>query len=99
MQKLKWIVLASFLIILRAEAALPPLYQTSSEIKAIMEDIQLGQKLQSGESIEKIEKNDQGYLITTNKSQLQVKVTYQPAQQPGPVSYQLHFDDSSALTK
>lgn len=99
MKKLRFTILAALMMTLQVEAILPPLYQTSSEIKAMMEDIQLGQKLQSGEVIEKIEKNEQGYLIVTNKSQLQVKVIYQPSQGPGPAHYKLYFDDSTPLQK
>jgi hypothetical protein len=73
------------LVALQAEAVLPPLYQTSSEIKAIMVDEQLGEKLQSGEVIEKIEKTDQGYTITTNKSSLAVKVLLNNLLGPNPV--------------
>lgn len=85
------------LVALQAEAVLPPLYQTSSEIKAIMVDEQLGEKLQSGEVIEKIEKTNQGYTITTNKSRLEVKVIYEPAQRPGPAHYHLSFGNAVPL--
>ncbi len=96
MKKLAFTLLTA-LIVMQAEALLPPLYQTSSEIQAIMANEQLGQKLQSGEVIEKIEKNEQGYEITTNKSRLQVKVTYAPIQHPGPAQYRLSFSNSVSL--
>ena len=83
---------------MQAEALLPPLYQTSSEIKAIMADEQLGQKLQAGEVIEKIEKNDKGYEITTNKSHLQVNVMNETAQRPGPTHYKLQFGEPTPLS-
>ncbi len=90
-------ILACFAI-MQAEAILPPLYETSSEIKAIMADEQLGQKLQSGEVIVKVEKNDQGYEITTNHHRLQVYVTYEPAQRPGPAHFKLRFGEPAPLS-
>lgn len=75
------------------EAALPPLYQTAREIKSLVSDDQLGERLQSGEVIERIEKNERGYLIVTNKNQLQVNIIYERAQRPGPVPYQLLFEE------
>jgi hypothetical protein len=96
MKKLGLTLLAA-LIVIQAEALLPPLYQTSSEIKAILADEQLGQKLQSGEVIEKIEKNAQGYEITTNQHKLLVKVVYEHAKGPGPAHYKLLFDNATSL--
>lgn len=78
------------------QAALPPLYQSSAEINAIMIDDQLGRKLQSGELITDIHKNEQGYLITTNHNRLQVNVEYMPSR-PGPVKFNLHFEDPIPL--
>lgn len=97
MKKLGLALLAA-LIIMQAEALLPPLYQTSGEIKAIMSDDQLGQKLQSGEVIEKIEKNDYGYEITTNKSHVQVSIVYEHATQPGPAHYKIYFSDPAPIS-
>lgn len=92
------LILFIVLFIRHIEAVLPPLYQTSKEIIMIMSDEQLGKKLQSGEVIEKIEKNDLGYEITTNKNQLQVNVVYEPLQQPGPAHYNLLFNHPTPLT-
>lgn len=81
----------------QVEALLPPLYQTSSEIQQMMADQQLGQKLQAGEVIEKIEKNAHGYEIITNKSRVQVVVEYEPAQRPGPAHFRFHFGNPTSL--
>ena len=97
MKKIGLTVLASITII-QAQAALPPLYQTSKEIMMMMQDSQLGEKLQSGEVIEKIEKNKDGYEIVTNKSHLQVTILYELAKQPGPVNFKLHFGDRIPLS-
>lgn len=89
--------IAASLAVMQAEALLPPLYQGSAEIKAIMEDERLGQKLGSGDVIVKIEKNDPGYEITTNKHHLQVYVEYERAQRPGPAHYKLRFGEALPL--
>lgn len=90
----KLILLLAFFSVIHVEALLPPLYQSAAEIKSIMEDKQLGQKLTSGDLITKIERNDQGYLISTNKHTLQVYVQYGPAEQPGPAQYMIRFGEA-----
>ena len=67
MHKYALAIVAAF-VIGQVEAALPPLYQTSKEIVSIMTDDQLGKKLQSGEVIEKIEKNEDGYRFRQIKT-------------------------------
>lgn len=91
------ILLICLSVAMQAEALLPPLYQTSAEIQAILSHDQLGHKLQSGEGILKIEKNDAGYEIITNRHRLQVYVEYEAAKQPGPARYQLHFGEPQVL--
>lgn len=95
---LKVILAAAVIVAANVEAALPPLYQTSSEIRNIMSDEELDQKLKSGEEIEKIEKNAQGYEITTNKNKLQVKVIYEPLEHPGPAKYKIIFENPTPLS-
>ena len=53
-----------------AFAALPPLYQSLTELKTIINDERLGQYLQSGDLITDIRKVNDGYLIETNRGQL-----------------------------
>ena len=96
MKKLAFTILAS-LALTQAEALLPPLYQGSTEIKAILGDEQLGQKLGAGDVITKIEKTDQGYVITTNKHRLPVYVNYEPAKMPGPAQYKIHFGEAESI--
>ncbi|MFI0434511.1 MAG: hypothetical protein ACH350_02130 [Parachlamydiaceae bacterium] len=79
------------LSLIQLEGVLPPLYQTSKEMIAILSDEQLGKTLQSGEVIEKMEKNDHGYAIITNKSHLQVSILYEEAKQPGPATFKIDF--------
>ena len=75
------------------EAALPPLYQNRNEISAILSSPEFGQKLQSGEAILTIQKNETGYLITTNKNVLQVNVIYKHSDKMGPVPFDLKFEE------
>lgn len=82
-----------------AEALLPPLYQETAELKAILSDERLGQKLSAGDVILKIEKSDQGYEITTNKHHLQVFIDYEPAQRPGPAQYKIRFGEVAPLNE
>jgi hypothetical protein len=90
-------VLMSLMACMQAEAVLPPLYETASEIRAMLSDSQLGQKLHSGEAIDKIEKTDQGYEISTNKSRISVEVIYEPQNRPGPAHYKFQFGEPSRL--
>jgi hypothetical protein len=95
----KWILtLLACTALGQANALLPPLYQGSTEIKAILADPQLGQKLSSGDVITKIEKTDRGYLIVTNKHRLEVTVDYEPAERPGPAQYVIRFGKAETLT-
>ena len=97
MKKLSLFLLALCLIF-QVEAILPPLYETSSVIQQILRDDQLGKTLQSGEVIEKIEKNSAGYLITTNKSRVQVRVEVLPAQNMGPAQFKISFGHPESIS-
>ncbi|MBA3602951.1 MAG: hypothetical protein H0W50_04780 [Parachlamydiaceae bacterium] len=73
------IILSTFVFIAftqTAFAALPPFYESLAELNVMLRDPRLAEKLGSGEPILNIQKNDQGYLITGNKYQLQANVTY-----------------------
>ena len=96
MKNFAFILLAS-LAMTQAEALSSPLYQGAIELKAILGDEQLGQKLGAGEVIAKIEKTDQGYEITTNKHTLPVYVDYEPAKMPGPAHYKIRFGETAPL--
>ena len=81
------------------EAALPPLYQTSKEIKDILGNPEFDQKLHSGEVIESIQKNDKGYLVSTNYNTLQVNIIYQKTERIGPAAFTLQFEEPVPLSK
>ncbi|MBS0654902.1 MAG: hypothetical protein JSR46_03920 [Verrucomicrobia bacterium] len=74
-----------------AHALLPPLWEGTAEIKAIFEDVQFAALLGSGELIEEIKRTETGWKIVTNKSELQVTVTYLPMDHPGPARFGLQF--------
>lgn len=71
-------------------AALSPLMQETKELKAILDDSRLDKGLK-GEMIQKIEKNEGGYLISTASKQMQIKVKYLPGTMPGPAKFELIF--------
>ena len=75
------------------QAALPPLAQSSKELKEILSSPSLYQQLGGGQSIEKILKVEGGYQIYTRQRALYVKVNYLPIQQPGPAKFQLEFSE------
>lgn len=72
-------------------ALLPPLYTGIQEIKAILTDPHLPDHLQSGEVILSIEKQEGGYLITTNKQQLVAEIHPEAQTMPGPEQFTVHF--------
>lgn len=84
-------IVAGLMSITSVFAALPPLYQSVKELKAILEDPELANELTSGEVIESIEKNESGYEVRSNRSHLQIDVHYKPQSMPGPVAFDLQF--------
>ena len=78
-------------------SALPPLFEDIAEIKAILSDERLGQLLESGESIQQINKIKKGYSIITNKHKLIAKVIYKPIDRPGPEQFDIEFNVPRSL--
>ncbi len=76
------------------QAALPPLAQSNREIKQIVSDPRLYEKLGGAEVISEIIKIDGGYEVRTLHKVVFVKVNYLPIQQPGPARFELEFYDS-----
>lgn len=74
-----------------SHAVLPPLYQTSKEIKSILASPELDKKLHAGEVIMQITKNETGYEITTNQHRIQVDIIYQHTGKIGPAEYTIEF--------
>ncbi len=80
-----------------ASAALPPLWQSVAELKAILEDKKLGETLQSGEFITEIHHVESSWLIITNYNKLQIQVIYNEAKMPGPAQFSLEFGQAEKL--
>ena len=74
-----------------SHAALPPLAQTSLEMRAILEDPRLFNSLKSGEAINEIIRRHQGYTVVTTHHILEVDLHYKPAELMGPVPFELEF--------
>ena len=76
--------------------ALPPKYQTAREIRAILDDCRLFEKL-GNEVIHGIRKMDGGYVIATRSFEIQVVVIYLQPSIPGkigePARFTLDFQD------
>ena len=81
----------AFLFCVKAEALLPPVWQGVAEVKAILNDPQLSQHLDSGEVLESITKTDTGWEILTNRSRLRIDVIPQPQKMPGPEQFTLKY--------
>jgi hypothetical protein len=82
-------------LITASYAALPPLYQSTREIQAILTDSQLTSKLGSAESILQILKIDGGYLVSTTQHTIKVDVVYKRLEdrKVGPAQFELNFQD------
>lgn len=75
------------------EGLLPPLYEGIKEIQTILASPELSSKLTSGDVIEKIERTETGFRITTNKRSVDVKIDYEKTQNIGPASFKLTFSE------
>ena len=76
--------------------ALPPKYQIAREIRAILDDCRLYEKL-GNEVIQGIRKTEGGYVIATRSFEFQVDVNYLSPSTPGiigePARFELVFQD------
>jgi len=86
-------VLIFILCSIKGFSALPPFYQSSKEIKHILKDERLHEKLGSGQMILNIIKSQTGWIIITPKYHLNVDVKYIPSQKVGPVGFDFYFHD------
>lgn len=74
-----------------AFAALPPLWQGVAEIEAILKSPELGKELDSGEGLQGLYRNADGWIIETNKRKVQAVITHQPQDRPGPQKFTVSF--------
>lgn len=78
-------------------AALPPLYETLKEYKALLDSPQLTENLVSADAIENIQRDNYGFLIKTNKHTMKVDVVYDPQTHPGPSKFHFVFHKAESL--
>lgn len=83
-------------MIQNAFAALPPFYESLAELNALLKDPRLADRLGSGELITSIQKNDQGWQVTTTHYNLQIDVVYQKTELIGPQKFELRFQDAKS---
>ncbi len=72
-------------------ALLPPLYQSTAEIKAILSDEKLSDVLQSGDLILDIKRTDNGYLIVTNQREVEAQIVYKKNHAVGPAKFDIVY--------
>lgn len=79
-------------------AALPPLYQSLAEIKAIVNSNEMGNTFPSSQVVRSIHKEEDGsYLILTDQMQVKVEIQYLPSAHPGPLKFRLIFGEPESL--
>lgn len=72
-------------------ALLPPLYQSTAEIKAILSDEKLSEVLQSGDLILEIKRTENGFRIVTNHREVEAQVVYKKTQTIGPAKFDVVY--------
>lgn len=97
MKKFFLILFLAFSFSTNLSAILPPLYQGIQEVADILKDPQLGQLLSAGDVLLSIEKNDTGYLITTNHYELQANIIYTHEVKIGPQQFTVVFDSPKEI--
>lgn len=95
MKKLFFVLLAS-----TSFGLLPPLAQSTKELRALLEDPRLYESLGSAERIKEIVRIENGYLVITENYALQVDITYRKGEtkQIGPAQFDFTFCHSPILT-
>jgi hypothetical protein len=97
MKKFIMIFISSLALNLSVEAALPPVYQSAKEFRALLDSPTLTEIIDSGEPIKIIIRDKNGFIVKTNKHLLKVDVVYDPMGQPGPVKFHLAFHELEPL--
>lgn len=72
-------------------AILSPLNQSAEEINMILKSHDLQNSLPQGESIQSIERLENGYIVKTQRQQVEITVQYFPAKAPGKQPFILKF--------
>jgi len=94
---MKKLLLGLFLFIITCSAGfavLPPFYQSTREIKDLLSDKRLAEKLGSGQMILEVNRTEKGYLIITPKKRLEIDVHYHFSKfTVGPSQYEFYFHE------
>ncbi len=80
-----------------AHAALPPFYQSVKEYKALLSSPELANELGSAAMVRDIQRNDEGFVVTSQQQTLVVDVVYDPISKPGPAKFHLVFHPVTPL--
>lgn len=96
MKKIITVLFAALTLTSPISALLPPYYQSVAEIKMILEDKTLADKLGSGEQIILIKKIREGYLVLTTRQKVKVDVVFEKQEMPGPAKFHLVVHDAVA---
>jgi len=99
MKKIICALILSALTSSGAQAALPPFYEDVRQIKAILDDPKVAEKLGSVSRIQSIYHDQNTYTIATSECSLNMEVEYIPTARPivGPPQLRLHVGDVSCL--
>lgn len=79
------------------DAALPPVYQSTKEYRALLDSPNLTEILGSAEPIVSIVREENGFMVKTNRHSLRVDVIYDPMDHPGPAKFHLQFHNLEPL--
>lgn len=92
MKKCLFTCLLSMLLAQSGFALLSPLSESLVELKTLLEDPRLQKSFGEGEAVQSIERTNEGYLVQTNKSKLNVDLIYRPMNRIGPQQFEFHFN-------
>lgn len=98
MKKFTFLSAICMLSFLPLSAVLPPIYTSRDQIMGMLSDPALYTKVQSGEYIESIVRNDEGFIITTNQSIVRVVVKAKKQSMPGPAFFEYTFSKPESPT-
>lgn len=73
--------------------ALPPFAEAKREISAILNSSELSEFIPYGDVFESLIKTEDGYVITTNKRQIDVALYYSKNSLIGPSLFTIEFKD------
>lgn len=80
-----------------AQAALPPLWESVREYKALLNSSkELGEHLKPGDMINDIKRDESGFVITATHTTIKVDVVYEPIDNAGPAKFHLVFHEADA---